>query len=228
MKSMNIKTIIFPAVLALWLVAVVPARTAQLYLEEFPTDAAGWTTRDGEMTVTHDNANDWLVGSFAASFLPQSDAFRIATGTNFLGSYTSGSTNHPLTQISFGLNAFNVLPGDLFIRLTDGTNTFSYQFAVSGSTNAWQTYTANLTWSFGWSGLSELAFNSALTSVAAIEIQLSRSGNLAQNYYLDNVQTLNTDIGGGPGVIPEPSTVSLMISSLAVLAMDRRRRMSRT
>jgi hypothetical protein len=203
--------------------------SAELYMETFDIDAAGWTTRDGEMTVTHDNVNDWLVGSFAASFLPQSDAFQIATGVNFLGDFTSGSTNHPLTKLSFDLQAFNVLPSDLFVRLIDGANTFSYQFAALPVSllGGWVTFTVDLAWTYGWSGLSEAAFNTALSSVDMIEIQISRSGVGAQSFYLDNVQTLNDEINAGGSVIPEPSVISLLLSAIAVLAMDRRRRNTR-
>jgi hypothetical protein len=225
MKTTNSKNSLFLSCL-LWWCAAGGVYSAELYLEEFPNDAAGWTTRDGEMTVSHDNVNDWLVGSYAASFLPQSDAFTINTGANFIGDYTSGTTNHPLTQIRFDLYAVNVLPGDLFIRLIDGANTFSYQFTpMQAAGIGFETFTVNLAWSFGWSGLSESAFNTALTSVDAIEIQLSRSGIGVQSYYLDNVETLNSDIGGS-GVIPEPSTISLMVSALFVISLDRRRRLS--
>jgi hypothetical protein len=207
-------------IIALLLMRAGSAQAAILYLEDFDPNPSNWVTRDGEMTVSHDPGN-FMVGSFGASFLPQSDAFRIASG-NFIGDYTSGTMDHPLTQISFDLVAVNVLPSDLFIRIIGGANTFTYQFSpISMSA----TYVVNLAWSFGWSGLSESAFNAALASVDALEIQIGRSGSLAQNYYLDNVQTLNTDIGGGGGgdtVIPEPTTVSMFVFALGFLFGMRR------
>jgi len=193
---------------------------AMLYLEDFDPDESGWVDRDaGEMSVSHDAGNDWMVGTFGASFLPQSDAFRIITGSNFLGDYVTPG----LTQIRFDLYAVNVLPSDVLIRIIDGANTFTYQFnPVNLAT--WDTFTVNLAWSFGWSGLSEAAFNSALTSVDALEIQIARSGSGAQSYYLDNVETLNTDIGGGGGdtVIPEPATMSMFILALGFFTGIRR------
>lgn len=195
------------------------ARGAILYLEDFDPDASGWVDRDaGEMTVSHDSVNDWLVGSFGPSFLPMTDAFRIDTGLNFLGDYVTPG----LTQISFDLVAVNVLPSDLFIRIIDGANIFSYQF---NPINMSDTYVVNLAWSFGWSGISEAAFNAALASVDALEIQITRNTSVGQTYYLDNVQTLDSDIGGGGGgssVIPEPATVSLFIVALALLVGIRR------
>lgn len=65
------------------------APCAVLYVEEFNINAAGWGDRDsGEMAVSHDGTNERMVGSFAASFLPMSDAFRITSG-NFMGDYVT-------------------------------------------------------------------------------------------------------------------------------------------
>jgi hypothetical protein len=198
------------------------ASGAILYLEDFDPDAGGWVGRDGTMTFAHDPGM-YLSGSFGASFFPQTDAFRIASGANFLGDYP-GAAPDPLTQISFDLVAVNVLPSDLFIRIIDGANVFSYQFSP---VNLSDTYVVNLVWSFGWSGISEAAFNAALSSVDAVEIQVTSSGFAAQTYYLDNVQTLDTDLGGDPGggggsAVPEPATITLLLMAFAMLTQRRR------
>jgi hypothetical protein len=193
------------------------ASGAVLYLEEFNVNAAGWGDRDsGEMSVSYDGTNDRMVGSFASSFLPMSDAFRITSG-NFMGNYVTPG----LTQISFDLVAANVLPSDLMIRIFSGSDLFTYQFnPVSLS----DTYLVNLSWSAGWNGLDEAAFNAALTSVTALEIQIARNGSGAQSYYLDNVQTLHTDLGGGGGgsAVPEPNMVSMFVLAVAVFSGLRR------
>ncbi len=182
---------------------------AALYLEDFETDI-GVVNRDGIMTVTHDAGNEWMVGSFPLQGfpIPQSDAF-VIDSAQFTGSYAG------LTQIRFQMYAVNVLPSDLFIRIIDGANVFSYQFnPIAGMFNNWQTFTVDLAWSFGWSGPSELDFNTALTSVDQIEIQLSRNTGVLQEYHLDNLETLNTDLGGGgggPSAVPEPSTISMLL-----------------
>ncbi len=206
--------IIFAMIMVVW---AGPASGAVLYLEEFNLNAAGWGDRDsGEMAVSYDGTNDRMVGSFAASFLPMSDAFRITSG-NFMGDYVTPG----LTQISFGLVAANVLPSDLFIRIFSGADLFTYQFnPVSLS----DTYVVNLDWSAGWNGLNEAAFNAALTSVTALEIQIARNGSGAQSYYLDNVQTLDTNLGGGNGgsAVPEPTMVSMFVLAVAVFSGLRR------
>lgn len=195
-----------------------PAPGAVLYLEEFNVDAAGWGDRDsGEMSVSYDGTNDRMVGSFAASFLPMSDAFRITSGLNFMGNYVTPG----LTQISFDLVSVNVLPSDLFIRIFSGSDLFTYQF---NPVNLSDTYVVNLDWNAGWNGLNEAAFNAALTSVTALEIQIARNGSGAQTYYLDNVQTLDTDLGGGGGgsAVPEPNMVSMFVLAVAVFSGLRR------
>ena len=67
----------------------------------------------------------------------------------------------------------------------------------------------------------------ALTSVDALEIQLTRNGTAEQIFRLDNVQTLNTDIGGGGGggdsVVPEPGTLSLFALALVYVGFHRHR-----
>ncbi len=193
---------------------------AILYLEDFDDGANGWGTRDGEMTVAHDGGNEWMQGSFGASFLPQNDAFRISSGSNFTGDYSGNG----LTQIRFELFSEDVLPSDLFFRMIAGADIFEYQFATINNLNNWQSFTLNLVWSFGWSGPGEAQFNSALTSVDAIEIQLTRNGTGVQNYYLDNVETLDTELGdpGAPGAVPEPVSVGLFAMGVVFLLAVRR------
>ena len=207
-------------VLGILLLEAADCSGAILYLEDFDPDANGWVDRDaGNMTVSH-NAGNYMVGAFGASFLPQSDAFRIDSGTDFIGDYVTPG----LTQVRFDFYAVNVLPSDLFIRIIDGGNIFSYQFNPM-NIGGWETFTVNLAWSFGWLGPSEAAFNAALGSVDAIEVQITRNTSVAQSYYLDNVETLDTDIGdpGGPSsAIPEPGTLSLFVSvAVAILALRR-------
>lgn len=207
------------------------ARAAVLYLEGFTDTDGGWGTRDGEMVVSNDGGNDWLVGSFASQGffpVPETDAFLIDSGANFRGGYSTAAPN-PLTQIQFRLMANDVLPSDLFIRLVNGSDVFSYQFNLgSMSVGSWSTFTVNLLWNYGWSGPSESAFNSALGAggVDQVEIQLTRSGTGAQFYFLDDVQTLDTDLGGGGGgggsAVPEPNQALMMLLGAALVYTLRR------
>lgn len=203
------------------------AEAAILYVEDFTADV-GVTDRDGIMTVAHDGGNDWMTGSFPFQVFPtpQVDAF-VVNSAQFVGDYVTPG----LTQIRFDMFAVDVLPSDLFIRIIDGANVFSYQFnPIAGMLNNWQTFTVNLAWAFGWSGPSEVAFQAALASVDQIEIQISRSTGAAQEYRLDNIQTLDTDIGAGggdPSMVPEPNTISLLVFSAALALVMRRHFLSR-
>lgn len=206
------------------------ASAAILHLEEFNSDpGANVTDRDGFMTTAYDGGNDWVTGTFPllGFNVPQEDAFVIS-----LPEFTGNYSDNGLTQISFQMFAVNVLPSDLFIRIIDGANIFSYQFnPIAGMLNNWQTFTVDLAWSYGWSGSSENDFNSALGAggVDWIEIQLSRNTAAAQEYRLDNLQTLDTDIGnggpgdpGGPSAVPEPNTISLLFFVAAAGTVLRR------
>jgi hypothetical protein len=207
--------------------ALFPARGAILALEEFDAGLNGWTDRDAaEMAVSHDAGNEWAVGTFGSQFFPtfESDAFRIASGTDFIGDYVTPG----LTQIRFDLYLVNVLPSDLTFRLIDGANVFSYQFASVNNLMSWQTFTVDLAWAFGWSSSAgESAFNTALASIDAIEIQITRNTIAAQAYYFDNFETLDTPLdygGGGDSAVPEPTSISLIAATLAVIWFGRRSR----
>jgi len=206
--------------MGLLLVLSTSASAAILHLEEFNSDV-GVYSRDSIMTVGYDAGNDWMTGSFALQGfpIPQTDAF-VVDSAEFTGSYAG------LTQLRFQMYAVNVLPSDLFIRIIDGANVFSYQFnPINSMDGNWGTFTVDLAWSFGWSGLSEAAFNTALTSVDQIEIQLSRNTGSFQEYYLDNVETLDTELGGGgggPSAVPEPTTMSMLLFVVIVGFVLRR------
>lgn len=207
-----------------WMAALALARTsfgAIVTTETFDADI-GVTDRDGFMTVGYDGGNDWMTGTFAfqAFATPQVDAFVVTDG-NFTGNYTGAG----ITQIRFQMYAVNVLPSDLFIRIVDGANVFSYQFNPITSMNMnWGTFTVDLAWSYGWSGPSEFDFNNALLSVDQIEIQVARNTGVAQEYRFDNLQTLDTEIGGGggPSAVPEPNTITIL-TAFAVMGLVLRR-----
>lgn len=224
----------------MWVAAIMCATNlcvhgAVVMVETFSSGNNGWVDRDaGEMAVSHQAsvgspASAAMQGSFGAQgvALPQTDAWRIFTGSDFIGNYTTmGTGGIPLTQIQFDLFADNVLPSDVFIRLMSGADTFSYQFSLGSlSVDAWTTFSVNLAWSYGWMGTSESAFNSALANVTQLDIQLTRSGTGSQLYYLDNVTTRDDPIiiEGGGSAIPEPSKAGLMLFGAALVAFLRGR-----
>ena len=211
------------------------AMGAVVYTEDFSGGANGWGDRDaGEMGVSHQGsvgspASAAMQGLFGASVLPQTDAFTINSGANFVGNYTTYGAG--LTQIKFDLYADNVLPSDLFIRIINGSDTFSYQYSLASlALDTWTTFTVDLDFTTGWSGPSLAAFNAALTSVDQLDIQLTRNGNSSQLFYLDNVQTLDTPLngggGGGGGSVPEPGS-GILVMCFAALLYGRTRKQIR-
>jgi hypothetical protein len=206
--------------------AVGSGLAATIYVENFEGGAAGWTDRDpGNMTVTPQAAvgspaSGALQGSFGASFISQTDAFMIDSGTAFLGTYAG------LTGFTFDLYAEDVTPSDAAVRLVSGGDTFFFSLDLSGmSTDVWTPFTVSLTYSAGWVG-GQAAFNNMLNvaGVDQVEVQLTTSGTGAQLYYLDNFGTTSDDLGGGggPSAIPEPSTLSNLLLVAGLFLACRR------
>lgn len=210
---------------------------AVVFVEDFSSGANGWGDRDpGEMAVSHESsvgapAYSAMQGSFAAQGfpVPQTDAFRIDSGGNFVGDYNA--IGNGLTQLSFDLYAEDILPSDLFIRLISGSDVFTYQFSLAGlSVDSWRTFNVNLAWSYGWNGIGQAAFNSALSSVSALEIELTRSGSAAQLYYLSNISSYDNQLppdhegggGGGGDAVPEPGEGLLYLGFILLSALGRR------
>lgn len=210
--------------------SVMASRASVVYIEDFEGGANGWGDRDsGEMGVTYQSsvgspASGAMQGAYNSQGfpIPQTDAFSITSGANFVGDYTSYGNG--LTQISFDLYAEDIIPSDVFIRLVDGSNVFTYQLSLAlMGVDTWTTFTVNLGWAYGWNGASEAAFNSALTSVDALEIELTRSGSGSQLYYLDNIQTLDDDLPPpSSSAVPEPGEGLLFFGVMVMLGIKRR------
>lgn len=205
-------------VAALWVAGVISSSAAVVVLEPFDSDpGADVADRDGIMTVGY-NAGGYMTGSFGFQPFPtpQTDAF-VLTGSDFTDDYAG------LTQFRFQLYATDVAPSDLFVRFVNGGSTMAYQFAsVGGTLTSWSTFTAPLSYSAAW-GVNESTFNSILSSVDQVEIQLTRSGGAAQEYRLDNVQILDAPVVGG-AAIPEPTTMLLMMMGATGCVLWRRLR----
>jgi hypothetical protein len=141
--------------------------------------------------------------------IPETDAFRISSGANFVGDYSSMGDG--LTKISFQVYAdpTDYAPSDLSIWIVDGDNYFSYYFNVASFLlSTWNTFSVDLAWSFGWSGPSESAFTTALSSVDALEIQLTRSGTTNEHsFFVDNIITYDDPLEPpNNSAVPEPGS----------------------
>lgn len=207
------------------------AGAASLGTETFGSQQ-NWTDRDvAEMSVSYNaSIGDGGAGSLQGSFLaqgaqsPESDAFRASalagsSGGMFTGNYWDIA---PFAGWTFSFMSDDVLPSDLIVRFSNGTDLFlrSVLDQVTTGLDNWYTVTVPLTYA-GWLGGSATAFSNALNNVTFVDVQVTRNGTGAQDFFLDNF-TLTNDSGAFASV-PEPSTAGLLLASVAVLRAARRR-----
>ena len=203
------------------------AGAAVLGTETFGGGLSGWVDRDAdELDVTYNAGFGDLAGSLQGSFdaqgasSPETDAFRItaaSSGGMFTGDYWTDVPG--FTAWTFSFYADDILPSDLLIRFNDGVNTFVRTvLSQVVAQDTWYTVTVPLTYA-GWVGGSASAFSNALSNVTFIDVQLTRNGTGAQDYFLDNF-TLSDTAGGA---VPEPSTAGLLLASVAVLRAARKK-----
>lgn len=194
-------------------------------------NAEGWVSRDGEMTVgqinTFGNPSGALQGTFAAGVLfPQTDAFTVdsvnASGTqgeNFIGDY--GSIGY-WNGWAFDFYAEDVLPSDLIFRITDGSQTFLYNFASQvTSVGVWHQIRIRPDPS-KWVGGSANQFLNTIENVTQIDIQITRNGFGEQDFFVDNFNYTGNQV-------PEPSTLGFLLlgNALFLLRFQMARREKR-
>ena len=203
---------------------VASAPSAVVTEQEFTLDAADWETGTGSMTVSwtgaEGNPSGSLEGSFASQgffFVPQPGSFLIdEPGSDFLGAYP-GSSN--ITGFAFDFMALSVLPIDMSLNLYSGVNSYYVAINIASLvTNLWTTFTVSLA-DPNWTGNAGV-----LANVTAIELTITRGSAAAQQFYLDNFETVNTEFSPG-GAIPEPSTgLMILYGGMYTYAIRRRMR----
>lgn len=214
---------------AILLACAAPASAAVLYVETFTGSApASYTGRDGEFsTVGYSGANTFE-GSFGAQGVPtpQTDAIRITDGTfldNYLASY---APTYDTFWWTFDFYVDDVLPSDFNIVMGNGSGAFYYTGAHSLSLGM-NNLSINLN-SASWIGGPGSYTSYDLSSMTYIDIQYSRNGTSAQQFYLDNF-ALNGNLdnggggGGGDGAVPEPNTLIVVSIAGAILLSIRKR-----
>ncbi len=201
---------------------------ATFYVETFDADDAGWQDRDvGKMSVFYEPSFGLGPGSLGGSFaaqgvlFPEIDAFRIAgpsSGGAFVGDYLADVPSYK--GWSFSFYAEDVLPSLLMISFdADGTVFNRIVTPQVGSVGQWYTIDVPLSYDGQWFGGSGLAFSNGFANVGYIDIQVSRSGDSAQTYYVDNFEFSELD------AVPEPTSVALFGIAFAAVYMARRRKL---
>jgi hypothetical protein len=209
-----------------------PSHAAVIVYEYFDADPqpGDWNTRDGEMLVAWNNTVGQLPGSMQGTFAEQdepffeSDAFRV-NAAPWIGNY---NTLYPgYTQFQFDFMAQDILPSTFIFRISDGTTTFIRNLLPQvTSSGSWLSgLSVSLTYDANWVGGSAAQFAGVLANVSFIDLQIGRSGTGEQDYFVDNFYLLDDPIngGGGDSVVPEASSVGMLIVGAVMMFTIRRR-----
>lgn len=212
---------------------------AVIYVEDFTGGAPGsYNGRSGTFSYAGYSGSGSYEGSFASQAVPtpQTDAIRI-TDSNFLLNYATAYALYNNFWWTFDFTANNIAPSDINIIIGSGSDTFYYIGSLTAGLGL-NHLSVNLD-SSKWIGGPGTYSSFDLSSITYIDIQYSRNGTGAQQYFLDNF-ALNGDTqqqggggddnggGGTPGgAIPEPNTFFVTALAGAVLFALRRRLVSR-
>lgn len=226
--------------LLLWFISLLPGTAAVFVVENFDSDP-GWSTRDGEMTVGWDGGFGYLGnGSMAGTFdlqdvpSPETDAMRISVGSsggiysgNFYTTYAGFLPDS--STFTFRFFSQDVLPSDLRIRIGDGSSLFSRSLSSQAtSVGGWQTVTVNLDYA-GWLGGTDAEYSNLFSAVSFIDLQISRNGEDAQAFFVDDFSLnylLDEEGGGGDpvDVVPEVATTQFLLLGVLLMSGTIKRR----
>ena len=164
------------------------APAAEIHLESFAADSAGWTN-SGALTVGA--TNGFLLGRFAAQTIPApgTGAFVATNGSSggaFVGDYPAAG----IQLIGFAFMAQDVLPSSAILRWHGPTSSYFRSFAASIlQTGVWYrlAFPMESRAAGRWQGGGEELFALDRADVKSVEIQVSRSGTTAQRYGVDDV-----------------------------------------
>ncbi|MCZ7592628.1 MAG: hypothetical protein M5U15_11005 [Kiritimatiellae bacterium] len=208
-----------------------------IYVEDFSGGAPGtYNGRSGTFSYAGYSGSDSYEGSFAAQGIPspQTDAIRI-TDSNFLLNYATAYNLYNDFWWTFDFTAANVAPSDINIIIGSASDTFYYTGSLTA--RAGLNHLSVSLDSSKWIGGPGVYSTFDLSGITYIDIQYSRNGTGAQQYYLDNF-ALNGKAtqqggdddeggGGGGGAVPEPNTFFVTALAGAALFALRRRLVAR-
>ncbi len=210
-----------------------PAVAAVFSTIDFSAGLDGWTHQSGgPMTLSHADGMGLPAGALQGTFADQggvpsteTDSFRAtaaASGGALTGNYWLQVPG--FTSWTFNFYADDVVPSDCIVRFGNGVNTFMRNVLPQVSAqDSWQTVSVSLSYA-GWLGGSAATFSNVLSNVTFVEVQFSRNGSTAQDFYLDNFALNGPGSGGGSGNIPEPGSGLLVLAGAGLLTGWRGRR----
>jgi hypothetical protein len=164
------------------------AKGAGIYRETFSEGMAGWTN-SGQLSVAYSNGA--LVGRFAAQAIPAPDTGALrATNTSSGGAFVGNYRDAGIWLIGLSFMAADIIPSSCALRLVGVTNSFFRSFkSYIVQTGVWYRFAFPVTSvaEGGWVGGSEALFQSVITNVLGVQIELLRNGTEAQRYFVDDV-----------------------------------------
>ena len=219
--------------------ACLSAQGAVFVLEEFGSDPS-WVDRDVGVDMVlawnsgFGNPAGSMQGSFAAQGTPfaETDAMRINSTSsggqfsgNLLGTYGGLGFDLDTGYFEFRFYSDTVIPSDLRFRINGNGSTFSRSvLSQAPSVGGWQTITVDLSWG-GWLGGTEAQYQNVFSAVNFIDIQITRSGTGAQNFYVDNFGLgWGELVNPGDSAVPEAATAQFLLVGVLFLAGGFRRR----
>lgn len=216
------------ALLLASLAAFVIDSQAVPYLENWETDAQGWTSAFGNGTFNWVNSlsadpgtgalNLEVGASETGTFGWRADIN--ASGGNFMGDYSGSSSN--AWRLYF--YAEDVLPSTARIQYTGGAHTYFYNILPQiTALDGWNVVTVPLWGPTGWLPPPdpEQNFWDSLTAVSEIQILFERGGSaFSENYYIDLFEHLELD--DGDMTVPEPHEYAMIAVAALSLALAMR------
>jgi hypothetical protein len=162
--------------------------------ESFDHDVAGWRRAEsGAMMVVHQSGGN-LDGSLAGKFAAQQDAYPQAGSfvapDSFITTAFGGGSDVRAAYLGFDVMASTTVPASFRVRIGDGSGREVSCFlrALMDEVGRWYSFRLSLASPEAgrWDG--DLAyFDDILDNVATISIDISRNGEEAQSFALDNV-----------------------------------------
>lgn len=205
------------ACLAVWLSG---ARAAVLHIEQFTGGApATYNGRDGVFSYVGYSGFNSFEGSFGAQTfpVPEIDAIRI-TDSPFFQNYATAFPAYDSFDWTFDFIAQDVAPSTFNIYFGNATDAFLYTVSLSPVIGL-NSFTINLS-SANWIGGPGSYSTYNFSSFTYIDIQYSRNGIGAQQFFLDNMALNGYNLG--LSAIPEPANISMLGFVFALLTVIRR------
>lgn len=213
--SLKYQSVVRAGIGAVMVLATI-GHAAVLMTETFDSSAAGWSARDSNMSFAHSSGH--IQGTFTNPGFPQTDAFRVTTGS-FVGDYLAAGAQ----SLSFEFQALNVAPSDISLRLFSSTQFFFIPLSPTmGTFNPSIPLTYSSSW-FGSGGAAE--FNQLLQDVTDVQIQFTTSGPDTQVYRLNSFTLSGNQVdpppgpGSGLSAIPEPGSALFVVGGILLFAM---------